>query len=146
MAKLGYFNVLWMFYYGCNFGSLLRSKKTHKNQKETQTRDWVSKCLSHFGLDSPGKQETSLSIQMTICEMTQISGILLENFCQAVGPPHTHLLKSRSWDLTHVQLYRRREEVHRKGEIPHTLLSGCTIQDKSVPSLHKPLQMSPSLL
>lgn len=68
----------------------LRSKKPHKTKKrETQTSNRVSRCLSHFGLHSWGKQETSLNIQMIICGMLEISGILLENFYQAVGSPHT---------------------------------------------------------
>lgn len=85
-----------------------------------QTRDRVSRCLSHFGLDSLGKQETSLNIQMIICGMLEISGILLDNFYQAVGSPHTPLLKARPWDLTHAQLYGRREEVHREDQTTRT--------------------------
>lgn len=107
--------------------------------------------MSHFGLDSMGKQETPLNIQMIICGMLEISGILLENFYQAVGSPHTPLLKAMPWDLTHV--HGKREEAHCRdrtahtAQVSHPLLLGCTNQAKThVPSLYKPLQMVPSLL
>lgn len=113
----------------------------------------MSRCLSHFGLDRLGKHETPLNIQMIICGMLEISGILLENFYQAVGSPNTPLLKAMPWDLTHVQLHGKREEAHLRDQTAHTaqvshpLLLGCTSQAKShVPSLNKPLQMLPSLL
>lgn len=48
---------LWMFYYWCIFSTLFKIKEIPQDQKETQTRDRVSRCLSHFGLDSLGKQD-----------------------------------------------------------------------------------------
>lgn len=112
----------------------------------------MSRCLSHLGLDSLGKHETPLNIQMIICGMLEISGILLENFYQAVGSLHTPLLSAMPWDLTHVKLPGKREAHHRDqtahtAQVSHPLLLGCTSQAKThVPSLYKPLQMLPSLL
>lgn len=75
---------------------------------------------------------------MIIRGMLEISGILQENYYQAVGSPHPALPKARPWDLTHVQLRGRREEVQcnnqaaHTGEISDPLLLGCTIQDKKM--------------
>lgn len=51
---------------------------------------------------------------MIICGMLEISGILSENFYQAVGSPHPALLKAGPWDLRHLQLDCRREAMHPK--------------------------------
>lgn len=98
----------------------------------------MNTSLSHFDLDNVGKQDISLNTQTIICGMLEMSGILSENFYQAVGSPHPALLKARPWDLSHLQLDGRREAMHPKdqaahtGKMPHPLLLGYTMQDKKV--------------
>lgn len=130
----------------------LRSKKPHKTKKrETQTSNRVSRCLSHFGLHSWGKQETSLNNQMIICGMLEISGILLENFYQAVGSPHTPQGKALELGpCTAVRQERGRPsqgpDCMQRRKNTHYCWAAQSKTKKSVPSLYKPLQIPPSLL
>lgn len=87
---------------------------------------------------------------MIICGMLEIPGILSENCCQAVGSPH--LLKAGPWDLSHLQLNCRREEMQPKDQAAHTgkhhihygWAAQCKI--KRCSSVFKTLQMPLSLL
>lgn len=74
MAKFMYFNTPVDALLLMHFQHILRSKKPLKTRRERQR---MSEQMSHLGLDSLGKQEMVLNIQMITCGTLDISRILL---------------------------------------------------------------------